>query len=83
MLTHREIRVTDRVSYDYVRITFSFQEIFYILDMFGFFLKNVNVFEKTIAKAMIMSRGEKTRQRMKSCPQLKVFESVITANVSF
>ena len=32
---------------------------------------------------MIMSRGEKTRQRMKSCPRLKVFESVMTANVSF
>ena len=44
MLTHREIRVTDRVSYDYVRITFSVQEIFYILDMFGFFLENVYVF---------------------------------------
>ena len=26
MLTHREIRVTDRVSYDYVRITFSVQK---------------------------------------------------------
>ena len=44
MLTHREIRVTDRVSYDYVRITFSAQDIVCILDMFGFFLENVNVY---------------------------------------